>query len=88
MDKRIKLYFKRMLEKNKEVVINRFIIKYLFGEDVTIIDLSKYVINKITSRSCRIYVSYHNLNKINKNIFKIFLFICIFYNNLVNRFSE
>ena len=28
--------------------------------------------------SCRIYVSYHNLNKINKNIFKIFLFICIF----------
>ena len=68
MDKRIKLYFKRMLEKNKEVVIYRFIIKYLFGEDVTMIDLSKYVINKITSHC---FSNFNNLELIklgNKNL--------------------
>jgi len=49
MDKRIESYFLKMLEKNKEVVINRDNIIDIFGEDIERIDLSGYIIHKITS---------------------------------------
>jgi len=67
-NRRIKLYFKKMLKKNKEVVINRANIIEIFGENIEEIDLSDYIIHKITS-NC--FSDFNNLKIIklgNKNL--------------------
>ena len=66
--KKIKSYFNQILKKNKEVVINRANIIEIFGENIEEIDLSDYIIHKITS-NC--FSDFNNLKIIklgNKNL--------------------
>jgi len=68
MNKKIESYFKKMPQKNNEVVINRDNIRDIFGEGIEEIDLSRYVIHKITSNCFSNFYKLKFINLQNRNL--------------------